>query len=60
MLLLLLLLPLQEGMTSLHMAVVAGHKEVVAQLLAAGADVDARLEVGTLPVWIDEGCCMWH
>ena len=37
----------QDGLTPLHIASVEGHAEVVAALLAKGADVEAKTNVRT-------------
>jgi len=42
------------GETSLHLATLEGHKEIVELLIANGADVNAKNEYGkTPPNWAD-------
>lgn len=49
---------LQDGETTLHLASKQGHVAVVELLLAAGADVDAKSEVGgtTVLCWLSSAC----
>jgi ankyrin repeat protein len=42
----------QGGWTPLHLAVAAGHRDVVSELVAAGADVTLRTEDGRTPLHV--------
>jgi hypothetical protein len=50
---------LQERRTPLHRACSGGHVEVVTELLAAGAQVDAQDRVWTVEIRVDLSSSVW-